>query len=136
MSILTPIIRLALLGGAAALAAPYVIGALPINETPVSVEAGYANPEHVELHKPVNENGNLEFFLKYDDGTETTILPIMTGPNGPLVGDIDYYWQSIGDEVKSRLVEESWNDLDLGMRKGVIRNELENMIENYGGELR
>ena len=56
----------------------------------------------------------------------------MAGPNGPLVGDADYYWKSIGDEVKSRLVGESWADINLETRKSILKGELERMIENYG----
>src|SRR3989338_765745 len=131
MSVLTSITRIAVVGGAAGVIYTAAMGLMP-DKTPVPVEQGYANPEHVKLHKPVNENGKREFFLNYDNGQEAVSLPIMAGPNGPLVGDADYYWKSIGDEVKSRLVGESWADINLETRKSILKGELERMIENYG----
>jgi len=79
-----------------------------------------------------NEDGNLEFFLKYDNGSSQVILPIISGPNGPMVGDSDYYWKSIGAEVRSRLVGESWLELKIETRKSILADELEKMIEKYG----
>ena len=131
MSIVTPIIRFVLLGGATALAAPYVIGVLPMNQTPPNTEDGFVNPEYVELQTPTNDFGNLELYLDYDDGQLQIRLPITSGEFGPTVGDADYHWSSMSPATKSRLVENSWQDLQVETRKSILTNELEQMLEKY-----
>ena len=131
MSIITPLIRFTLLGGAAALAAPYVIGILPMNQTPPNIEDEFVNPKYVELQAPVNDFGNLEFYLDYDDGQLQIRFPITSGEFGPLVGDADYHWKSMSSDTKSRLVENSWQDLQVETRKSILTNELEQMLEKY-----
>ena len=114
--------------GALYFAAAGIIG----NRTPDPVEPGFANPAHVRLYKPKNENGNLEFFLNYEDGTEKISLPIKEGPIGPVVGDSAYMWGSMNDEDKSYLVKENWDGIQLETRKEIIKSSIDKIIETYG----
>ncbi len=133
MSIATPLTRLAIIGGIAALGYSAIAGGgLPFGGQPAPIEQGYVNPKNVKIYSSVNDKGNREAFLSYENGETTLKLPIFAGPNGPLVGDAGYYWSSISSEKKSGLVEGSWNNLQLGTRKSILKGELEKMIENYG----
>ena len=146
MSILTPITRLALLGAAAGMI--YMAGITVIkNREPPTIEPGYTNPAHVELYKPKNENGNTEFYLTYENGTDKLSLPIKEGPQGPIVGNSEYLWSSMSEEtqtryitegwgglqteIKSTLVQENWQDIQLETRKEILRTSLDRIIENY-----
>lgn len=131
MSFVKPVTRIALIAAAAGaiyFAATGIVG----NRTPDPVEPGFANPAHVQLYKPKNENGNIEFFLNYEDGTEKISLPIKEGPIGPVVGDSAYMWGSMNAEEKSGLVKENWGSLELETRKDIIRSSLDRIIETYG----
>lgn len=147
MSILTPITRIALLGGVASIAYAGIMAALPGSNNQVT-EPGFANPANVELYKPKNESGRVELYLRYENGIESVILPIMSGPNGPVVGDADYNWGSmlpekqesivvdgwkgLAQDMKSELVKSSWAELLPESRKLILKGELEKMIEKYG----
>ena len=99
----------------------------------VPVEQGYADPKYVVLEKPVNEKGNQEFFLNYDNGEVKVTLPITEGEQGPIVGYPAYNWNSMSLDTKAQLVESSWKELPLQTRKIILKNDLENMIDTYGG---
>ena len=133
MSVLTPIAKLAVIGAGVG-----IMGLAAANFCSVGVqslvEPGYVDPKMVELYKPKNEKGNLELYLSYMDGESKVALPIMTGPHGPIVGSPDYQWQSMDAETKSGLVSGSWNELNVDTRKSILRNDLEKMIEAYGGQ--
>ena len=147
MSILTPITRLALLAAAGGIAYTGLTAAIPEKELP-PVEPGYVNPGHVELYTPVNETGNVELFLEYDNGFEQNLLPIMVGLNGPSIGTSDYQWGNMDDEtkegfvqegfreledvVKSDLVSESWGDVLSATKLGILRDEFDKLLEHYG----
>lgn len=136
MSVLTALTKIAVIGSVGAVLYSTLLGGIPFGKPPAPVEQGYANPAQVKLYAPVNENGNRELFLTYENGEMKVSLPVLEGPNGPIVGDADYYWSSISSEIQSRLVEESWSELKTGTRKSILKGELEKMIENYGkGEM-
>lgn len=132
MSLVATLTRGAVIATAAGVLYATAGGLLPFNKEERSVEPGFANPKYATVDKPVNENGNIEHFLVYDDGKVKVSLPIMEGPYGPLVGDAGYHWRSMGVEIKSSLVYGSWGELTTTTRKAVLKNELEKMIENYG----
>ena len=133
MSVLTPIAKMAVIGAGVGIiglaAASYCSGvAQPL------VEPGYVDPKTVELYTPKNEKGNLELYLSYVDGDSKVSLPIMTGPNGPVVGSPDYQWNNMDAETKSGLVGRSWNELNVDTRRSILRDDLEKMLETYGGQ--
>ncbi len=133
MSIVGPLTKIAVIVGIGAVSYYLAVsGALPFGRPPAPIERGYANPEQVKLHAPVNKNGNRELFLTYESGEKKASLPVLEGPNGPLVGSAEYYWSSIGAEAKSLLVEGSWDELQLETRKSILKSSLEALIENYG----
>ena len=146
MSVLTPITRIALICAAAGII--YMAGTTIIkNREPPTIEPGYANPSHVELYKPKNENGNTELYLTYENGTDKLSLPIKEGPQGPIVGNSDYLWNSMSEEtktryiaegwsgleteIKSKLVQENWQDIQLETRKEILKTSLDKIIESY-----
>ena len=133
MSLLTPIAKLAVIGAGVGIiglvAATYCSGGAP-----ALVEPGYVDPKMVELYTPKNEKGNLELYLSYADGDSKVALPIMAGPNGPAVGSADYQWNNMDADTKSGLVNGSWNELNVDTRKTILRNDLEKMLETYGGQ--
>ena len=151
MNVLNTATKLSLTGAALAVGYFFIVGGSDYfrNKTP---EPGFVNPAHVELYKPTNENGNLELFLNYENGTEKLSLPIRQGVNGPAVGSEDYQWSNMsperknlyvkqgwGDlpsEVKSELVETNWDSLLVESRKNILRSSLESMVENYGMEVK
>ncbi len=132
MSVLTSLTKIAIVGGIAVVAYSAISGGLPFNKPPIPIEPGYVNPKNVRIYSSVNDKGNMEALLNYENGETKLSLPIFSGPNGPLVGDAKYYWSSISKEVKSGLVEGSWSELQLSTRKSILKGELEKMIENYG----
>jgi hypothetical protein len=133
MSILTPITRLAMIGGSAGIIAVTAAGLWPGGST-ANVEQGYVNPNNVELYTPKNDNGNLELYLQFDDGEINRDFPIMKGPNGPIVGSANYQWDNMDAETQSGLVERTWNKLNIETRLGILRSDIEQMLETYKGE--
>ncbi len=132
MSVVGALTKIAVIGGIGALAYSALSGGLPFSKPPAPIEQGYVNPKNVAIYSSVNDKGNREAFLNYENGETKLRLPIFSGPNGPLVGDANYYWRSISMETKSGLVAESWNGLKFETRKNILKGELEKMIENYG----
>lgn len=132
MSALKALTKVVVVGGIAVLAYGAISGGLPFAKQPAPIEEGYVNPKNVRIYSSVNDKGNRETFLNYENGGTKLSLPIFAGPNGPLVGDADYYWGSITTETKSGLVAGSWGELLVDTRKSILKGELEKMIENYG----
>jgi len=149
MSILTPITRLVLLAAAGGIAYVGVTAAMP-DKVPEIIEPGFVNIAHVEFYDKKNADGNFELYLLYDNGTEQMSLPVMNAVNGPSIGSSDYQWSNIdgdtktryvsegwenlGSELKSELVVKTWNELLVESRVGILRRELADMLEMYGGK--
>ncbi len=132
MSLLAPLTKVAVVGGIGALIYSAVSGGLPFGKPQAPIEQGYVNPKSVKVYSSVNDKGNVEAYLNYENGETNLRLPIFSGPKGPLVGDAKYYWASITAETKSSLVAGSWSELQASTRKSILKGELEKMIENYG----
>ncbi len=132
MSVVASLTKIAVIGGIGTLIYSAFSGGLPFTKPPVPIEQGYVNPKNVQIYSSVNDKGNREAFLNYENGEAKLRLPIFSGPNGPLVGDADYYWKSISTETKSSLVAGSWDGLRFETRKNILKGELEKMIEGYG----
>lgn len=133
MSVLTPIAKMAVIGAGVGIIGLAAAGYCSGGAQPL-VEPGYVDPKTVELYTPKNEKGNLELYLSYADGDSKVSLPIMTGPNGPVVGSPDYQWNNMDAETKSGLVGRSWNELNVDTRRSILRDDLEKMLETYGGQ--
>ncbi len=131
MGALKALTRIVVVGSVAALAYGTISGGLPFAKPPAPIEEGYVNPKNVRIYNSLNDKGNRETFLNYENGEASLKLPIFAGPNGPLVGDATYYWGSITAETKSGLVEGGWGELKIETRKSILKGELEKMIENY-----
>jgi hypothetical protein len=131
----TFVVRTAVVGavvsGAGYLAATSIGGMLGMaKQDTYTVAPGNVDPAHVRVLKAV-KNGGVEAQLHYTGPLGNAQLPITEGLNGPLAGDADYYWRNITDAVKSRLVSDSWKDLTLDTRKGIVATELETLLQNY-----
>ena len=147
MSLLNAATKVAVIGAAAAAGYFFACGNIDYFREKTT-EPGFVNPSHVELYKPTNENGNVELFLNYENGTEKLSLPIKESINGPLVGSEDYQWSNmaqeikdayikdgwsgLSSEIKSELVELNWDTLLIESRKNILKTSLEGLIENYG----
>ncbi len=130
MRLVTPLAKIAVAGGVVALAYNALVG-LPLGRQPAQTEEGYVNQKSVKTTSLVNANGKVETYLEFTNGETHTKLPIYSGPNGPLVGDADYYWSSIGAETKSRLVTGSWGDLLPETRQNITLSEIEKILKNH-----
>ena len=133
MSVLTPISKLAVIGSGVAIIGLATSQFCSFGPEPL-IEPGYVNPRNVELYSPKNEKGNLELYLSYLDGESNAALPVMAGPYGPVVGTPEYNWRSMDNLIKSELVGNNWYELDVDARKSIIKNDLEKMLETYGGQ--
>ena len=96
-----------------------------------TMEAGYVDPKNVQIAKVKNQAGNVESFMDYKGANGSIKLAIREGPGGPLVGDADYNWKGITDDVKSRLVGGSWDHINIETRKTILKKDLDKLMESY-----
>ncbi len=104
-----------------------------INSSNAVVESGYVSPKSVAIEGKRNAAGNVETYLNYKSGDETVSLPVRKGPHGPLVGTVDYWWQSIASGERSGLVESEWPALDSDVKHGIMSSELQTIIDSFYG---
>lgn len=97
------------------------------------VEQGYVNPKSLSIQGKKNGSGNIEAFLNYKNGDEVTSLPIRKGPKGPLVGSVEYWWESIGGKTREELSVAQWPAISNSAKRGIINSELQGMLDSYYG---
>lgn len=104
-----------------------------IGESNAVVEQGYVNPKSLSVQGKKNPAGNIETYLNYKSGEDTLSLPVQKGPNGPLVGSIDYWWSSIGQDDRTGLVVSEWPSVDSQIKRGIVGSELDAMLNSFYG---
>ncbi|MBI2664440.1 hypothetical protein HYX10_03810 [Candidatus Woesearchaeota archaeon] len=133
-SLVTPIVRGSIfLASAAMVLYTAVAVGNPFSKTASPTEPGFVNAKYVAFESPVNEKGNAELYINYDNGEAKAVFPVREGPFGPLVGDANYHWRSMDSETRSALVERDFSSLQLDAQKRIFMAGLERMIENYDG---
>jgi hypothetical protein len=109
----------------------YIIDKIKGNDA--QVESGYVSPKSVSIEGKKNAAGNIETYLDYKNGNETISYPVMKGPNGPLVGTIEYWWESIGVQSRSGLVQSEWSYLDANIKHSIMSDELQTVLDGFYG---
>ncbi len=104
-----------------------------VGDSNAVVEQGYVSPKALSIQGKKNTAGNIETYLNYKSGEDTLSLPVQKGPNGPLVGSIDYWWSSIGQDSKTGLVVSEWPSVDSQAKRGIIGSELDAMLNSFYG---
>jgi hypothetical protein len=101
-----------------------------------AVEAGYVNPKTLSIEGRENVSGNVETFLTYSvgDGEAVVSLPCMEGPDGPLCGTVEYWWDSIGQNERSELAVDEWPALNNDQKYGIVSKELNAAIGSFYSE--
>ncbi len=97
------------------------------------VEQGYVNPKSLSVQGKKNGSGNIETFLNYKSGDETTSLPCMKGPAGPLCGTVEYWWESVGAEQREGFAVGEWPAISSEAKHGIMSSELQTMIDTFYG---
>ena|SRR3989338_7531469 len=132
MSFAGKITSMIVIAGASIPALHYTVGVPFVEKNETAIAPGYANPKYLDIEKKESESGILAT-LVYDDGTKREELGIFLSESGIIVGSLESYWAKISAQAKSGLVEQSWDTLEVDTRKSILQNDLEKMIETYGG---
>ncbi len=97
------------------------------------IEPGYVNPKSLSIASKKNAQGNIEAYLNYKSGDATVSLPCTSGPQGPLCGAVDYWWNSIGADSRTGLVVVEWPSIGSSVKKDIVGSELDAMLESFYG---
>ena len=108
----------------------YLIDKIKSN-TPV--ESGYVNPKSLSINGKKNAQGNIETYLQYKVGDETVSLPCAKGPQGPLCGKVDYWWQSIGAPQREELVVGEWPAMGNDAKHAILSSEFQMLVDTLYG---
>lgn len=97
------------------------------------VEQGYVSPKALSIQGKKNAAGNIETYVQYKSGDEIVSLPCMKGPNGPLCGKVDYWWDSIGAGPRKDLTVSEWPLLPNDAKHGILSSEIQALLDTAYG---
>ena len=97
------------------------------------VEQGYVSPKSLSVQGKKNGTGNIETYLQYKSGDETVSLPVMKGPQGPLVGTVGYWWNSIGASQREELTVGEWPAISNDAKHNILSGELQVILDTFYG---
>ena len=95
------------------------------------IEPGYVSPKSLSIQGRKNIGGNIETYLNYKNGDETVSLPCKKGSEGPLCGSVEYWWQSIGAQVREGLAVAEWPVISNSNKHSIMSSELRVILDTF-----